>query len=132
LEASIQASVRSLDKAADEAFVKTWAEYSDVASANGITASQVRSGTRWMITGYSLGICKASDRDLADWFTKFDALRLGRGPRAIDLRESLRRSGMDGLTEGQDGTELDELNSAERTRFCKVEMEAVRRVLARL
>lgn len=128
--AKVQSSVRSLEDGSDKAFVKTWAEYSDAVSAAGATATQVRAATRWITAAYSLGICEAPDRDIAAWYSKFDALTFGSGAASPALREMLRKTGSDSLSEGQNGSELDELTPREKAGLCAVELEAVRRVLA--
>lgn len=130
--AKVESSIRSLEDAADKAFVKTWAEHSDTVSAAGATATQVRLATRWIISAYSLGLCKANDRDLAAWYTKFDSLSFGKGSASPDLREILRQLGSESLDEGRQGSELDELTPTEKAGLCSVELEAVRRVLANL
>lgn len=129
-QVKIEEARRSLVEMADASFVEYWKGHGDAAAADGVDPAFIRQSFRWIAPAYSLGMCHefASPTEYADWLTGLDNFA-----QVLDGAQEYRR---DMLRQGkqlyQDGVDFDWPSTADapyRTRFCAIELAAVRQYM---
>lgn len=127
--AKVSRAKKSLYASADAAFVKTMSEKGAEIMQAGITPSQVRDVSKWAGLGFSLGVCAATDTQLADWFAAFDKLSISQSFSGSEVVKTFYEVGSNALSEGRADDTLAGLTSAEKAGFCRVEMAAVNEII---
>lgn len=121
---------KSLYASADAAFVKTMSESGAEIMQAGMTSSQVRDVSKWGVLGFSLGVCSATNTQLANWFAAFDKLSISQSFSGSELVKTFYDIGSRALSEGKADSTFSRLTSAEKARFCRVEMAAVNEIIS--
>jgi len=129
--AEIAEARSSLQAAADEVFVNMWPQFADDMSRDNVSSAALRSAGKWMILGYSLGLCRSlvSERLMADWMTAYDLIRFGYGPRADEAQVRFRSYGLGQVAKGQADKSYGADGSASQRRLCRAEIAAVDELL---
>lgn len=125
----VSRSKQSLYASADAAYVKTMSENGAEIIRAGISPSQVRDVSKWGVLGFSLGVCSATDPQLANWFSAFDKLSISKSFGGSEVVKTFYDIGSRSLSEGRaDGT-FSRLTSAEKEGFCRAELAAVNEII---
>lgn len=121
----------SLESSADEAAIAFWNEKREVMDRFNITMDYNRRFGRWMMSAFSIGLCEdyAKPSLVADWMGKMDGFSTVLGVGFNEIRRSIESNGMRLRREGQQNSVNDSMDTATASRFCDIELEAVRQVL---
>lgn len=119
-------------QSADKIFLDTWPGQQSNAAAAGITATQMRATARWLAIGTSIGFCDdyPSPGIMADWYSNFDTIPLGYGEGAAAFRSEMQKVGNDSIAAGAKHSKPKNGDPARIREFCRIEMIAIRELMA--
>jgi hypothetical protein len=126
----VDAAVRSMRETADETFASSWRKYGDQAARDGVSPTQIRQWSLWMMMGYSLGVCHQTVPGtlMADWLAAIDTLgfrsKLIGTPSYRFVEEGNRI-----VEHGRSNAPEDPPGTAAYDDFCKPDVAAVQRIL---
>jgi len=130
--AKVSRTKQKINDSADAAFVKSMTEKGTEIMRAGIFPAQVRDAHKWGFLGFSLGVCSATNSQLANWLAAFDKLSISKSFGGSEVVKTFYDIGIRALSEGRADDTLSSLTSAEKDEFCRVEMAAVSEVISEL
>ncbi|WP_395628168.1 hypothetical protein [Sphingorhabdus sp.] len=130
--AKVSRTKQKINESADAAFVKSMSEKGTEIMRAGIFPAQVRDASKWGYLGFSLGVCPATNSQIANWLAAFDKLSISKSFAGSDVVKTFYDIGIRALSEGRTDDTLSSLTSAEKDEFCRVEMAAVSEVISEL
>lgn len=123
--AKVNRTKQEINASADAAFVKSMSEKGTEIMRAGIFPAQVRDASKWGFLGFSLGVCSATNSQLANWLAAFDKLSISKSFAGSEVVKTFYDIGIRTLSEGRASETLSSLTSAEKAELCRVEMAAV-------
>lgn len=128
--AKVSRTKQKINASADAAFVKSMSEKGTEIMRAGIFPAQVRDASKWGFLGFSLGVCPATNSQLANWLAAFDKLSISKSFGGSEVTKTFYDIGIRALSEGRADDTLLSLTSAEKAEFCRVEMAAVSEIIS--
>jgi hypothetical protein len=130
--AKVNRTKQEINASADAAFVKHMSEKGAEIMQAGIFPAQVRDASKWGFLGFSLGVCPATNSQIANWLAAFDKLSISKSFAGSEVVKTFYDIGIRTLSEGRASDTLSSLTSAEKAALCRLEMTAVSEIISEL